>query len=65
MDGEKSHLRIGNYYKMRLKNSDGSTGIKEVKLMEITDEDLVFDANHKYAGKDIYYEVRVKDILDE
>lgn len=36
-----------------------------VKVVEITDEDVVFDMNHEMAGKDLNFEITLVEIVEE
>ena len=33
-----------------------------VKVVEITDDDVVFDMNHEMAGKDLNFEITLEEI---
>lgn len=35
-----------------------------VKVVEITDDDVVFDMNHEMAGKDLNFEITLEEIVD-
>lgn len=35
-----------------------------VKVVEITDSDVVFDMNHEMAGKDLNFEITLEEIVD-
>ena len=35
-----------------------------VKVVEITDDDVVFDMNHEMAGKDLNFEITLEEVLD-
>lgn len=35
-----------------------------VKVVEITDDDVMFDMNHEMAGKDLNFEITLEEIVD-
>lgn len=35
-----------------------------VKVVEVTDDDVVFDMNHEMAGKDLNFEITLEEIVD-
>ncbi len=50
-------LEVGMRFK--IENSDGDTSYK---ILEITDDYVVIDGNHIYAGETLYFDVEIVDV---
>jgi len=51
--------RMGEFYKIKTKTGES----KVAKVVEISDHEIVLDANHIFAGKDIFCEVHLLKIF--
>ncbi len=43
--------------------SQDETGIIKVKISKITDEKVIFDANHPLAGKNLVFDIQVLEVV--
>ncbi len=56
-----SNLEIEKGQQLQIQQPDGQTIL--VKVIDMTDKEVTFDANHPLAGKDIEFDIHLLEIL--